>query len=470
MPRRLAVILPAILLWTAGTASAQDVRAGVDPRVELLSILFRLAGNPEYHQCRVPAYDKAIEKYFAPFHDHQAVELARSLNTGFNGPMKLAVFVRDFNSLDELTPFDRLSLHLYPTWDASKAQLFLGAARQFAADAKFAGFLQSQHPVYEVTNSRLQDLMQKADLAWLGRFFGPAAPAQLLVVPGLANGAPSYAARVSIDGAQQIYSIPGVSTVDAQGLPVFDGSWRALMVHEFADVYASPAVAKAAARMAKPAGQVYQSVAEAMRQQSCGNWSAMLQESLSRAATIEYVAEHDGPQPAQLLIRRENAHSFFWMAELVQLLDAYRADSRAYPDFESFMPRVADYFDNLAPRMQAIIDRVQPKVVSTSIVQGARDVDPGVTTIAVRFSIPMSRVGPSKDWKSAGGRFDSSGISVTIPIALEPDRDYAFPIRWAGGQSFVSADGVPLSPLVLRFHTAGSAQKPILVPVEQKVN
>ena len=40
-------------------------------------ILFRLAGNPEYNQARVPSYAAAVDAYFADFRDHPAVRLAR---------------------------------------------------------------------------------------------------------------------------------------------------------------------------------------------------------------------------------------------------------------------------------------------------------------------------------------------------------------------------------------------------------
>ena len=54
----------------------------------------------------------------------------------------------------------------------------------------------------------------------------PPGPAAFAIVPGLANGPPSYAARVIDEsGAQEIYAIPGVAKVDAQGLPVFDSDW-----------------------------------------------------------------------------------------------------------------------------------------------------------------------------------------------------------------------------------------------------
>lgn len=56
---------------------AIDVR--VDERVELFSILFRLAGNPEYNQGRVASYVADVEKHFGPHRDHAAVEVPTRL-------------------------------------------------------------------------------------------------------------------------------------------------------------------------------------------------------------------------------------------------------------------------------------------------------------------------------------------------------------------------------------------------------
>jgi hypothetical protein len=458
MPRRAAGTALALLLWSAGAARAQEWRAAVDSRVELMSILFRLAGNSEYQQCRIPAYDKAIERYFGRQRNHEAIQLARSLGIGFDAPMKLAVHVRDADSLAERVPLDRPNVHLYQTWNAGKARDFLTSARKFAADAKFQEFARSQQTLYAATNERLQGFLRdQADLGWPARFFGGQPPATFVIVPGLANAA-SYAVRVTDEsGAQEIYSIAGVTKVDSAGIPVFDADWRTTMVHEVAHVYVSPVLAKFAAQMEKPAGKLYAEVAPAMRRQSYANWRMLLYESISRAATIEYVMEHDGAAAAQLAIRRENAHSFFWMSGLVNLLETYRKDRQQYPTFEAFMPRVVEYFAALPPRMERLTDRLQPKVVSTSIADGAQGVDAGVKQIVVRFSMAMNRTGPNKSTRIAGGRFDSTGMTLTIPVTLEPERDYAIPLRWAGGQAFVSADGVPLPATILRFRTGAAA-------------
>ena len=449
MQRRIAVPVLAFVLATAVPARAQAWRAGIDSRVELMSILFRLAGNQEYRQCRVPAYDQAIEKYFAPFRNHDAVQLAHSLAIGFEAPMKLAVSLGDVDSLSELIPLDR----------PARARDFLAGARKFVGETNFQAFLQSQQPLFAATDARLQTFIRdQADLDWFASFFGPPSPARLTIVPGMANGAPSYAARfIDASGTQEIYAIPGVSKVDPDGVPVFDSDWRIVMVHELAEVYASGAAGKYASQMQAPVSRIYQTVAAAMQSQSYGNWRIMLNQSLARAVTIEYVIAHDGPQAARAVVWKENAKSFFWMGDLVNLLETYRKDRQQYPTFESFLPRVVEFFNDAAPTIRDVVDRQQPKVISTSIADGASDVDPATKGIVVRFSMPMNRVGPARSAKMSGGRFDSSGTAVTIPVTLEPQRDYAIPLRWSGGQEFLSADGVPLPVVVLRFRTAAAA-------------
>ncbi len=60
-----------------GLTNAPPLRVCVDPRVELMSLLFRLAGNNEYNQGRVAAYTADVNQQFNPFRDHAAVQLAR---------------------------------------------------------------------------------------------------------------------------------------------------------------------------------------------------------------------------------------------------------------------------------------------------------------------------------------------------------------------------------------------------------
>ena len=81
------------------------VQVMVDPRVELMSIIFRLAGNPEYSRGRVPSYIKDIDDYFGRYKNHPAVLTAVKLlerqGVSFDAVMSMAVHITDAADLKE---------------------------------------------------------------------------------------------------------------------------------------------------------------------------------------------------------------------------------------------------------------------------------------------------------------------------------------------------------------------------------
>jgi hypothetical protein len=335
----------------------------------------------------------------------------------------------------------------------------LKAARAFVADTKFKDFLASQQPLYKATNSRLREFVQtKADLLWFNHFFGSGMAGRFVIVPGMANGGPSYAAHfLAPGGKEEIYAIPGVAEVDAAALPSFNADWRNVLVHEVVHSYCGPVADRFAPRMEGAARQIYAPVGDAMRRQAYGSWKTLIEESLVRAVTVRYVTEHDNAAAVQKLLRQENAYSFFWVGDLSDLLGEYQKSGPRYPTLESFMPRVAQFFDDLAPRIGDLVARYQPRVISVSVPDSARDVDPGLKEVVVRFSLPMSADSRNRDPRFLAPRFDKTGTLLTLPVALEPNHEYQFPLVWPDGRSFVSADGVTLATTTLRFRTRAAA-------------
>src|SRR5262249_21208549 len=69
---------------TARAAPEPDrVRIAVDGRIELFSVLCRLAGNPEYNRAFASSYVSAVDSYFAAFKDDPAVQATRALHQKF---------------------------------------------------------------------------------------------------------------------------------------------------------------------------------------------------------------------------------------------------------------------------------------------------------------------------------------------------------------------------------------------------
>jgi len=443
----------------------QAYRVGVDPRIELFSIVFRLAGNNEYTQGRVPSYLDAIDRYFAAYRDHPAVKLARELaetdGVSFNAPMDLAVHLDAVPSLTERIPLDSASIGLDERWHGVKARRFVETLRSFVIDTKFVDFLKSQQPLYDATNARLRNFVETdLDLAWYTRFSGVNPPVRLIVVPGLVNGGPSYAAGFTgADGVTEMYAIPGVWQVDAQGLPLFSGSFLDVTVHEFAHSYFNSLIDKRYSEVAKAGDELYLQTASAMRRQAYGDGKTLLDESLVRAATIRYLFDHQNPEAARRAIESERNNSFLWIADLTDLLATYEKQRDTYPTLETFMPNVVRFFNDAPPRFAELkrqYDESRPKVVSISIANHSQDVDPSLTQILIKFDRPM-RTAPEQeglsDPRSNRSWFDAGGKVMTVGVSLSAGREYQFRLGWPGGGALVSAEGVPLGDYLIGFRT-----------------
>ena len=348
----------------------QAYRVGVDPRIELFSIVFRLAGNNEYTQGRVPSYLDAIDRYFAPYHDHPAVKLARELaetdGVGFDAPMDLAVHLDAVPSLKERVPFNSAGIGLDERWHGVEARRFVETLRSFVIDTKFVDFLKSQQPLYDETNARLRSfVVTSLDLAWYSRFSGVNPPVRLIVVPGLVNGGPSYGAGFTgTDGVVEMYAIPGVWQVDTQGLPLFSGAFLDVTVHEFAHSYFNSLIDKHYSELRNAGDELYLETANAMRRQAYGNGQTLLKESMVRAATICYLFDHQKPEAARRAIESERNNSFLWVPGLSDLLTTYEKQRDRYPTLESFMPNVVRFFNDAVPRFAELkrqYDESRPK-------------------------------------------------------------------------------------------------------------
>ena len=459
----------ACLLILSLTAAAQAPRVAVDPRVELMSVIFRLAGNSEYNQGRVPAYNAAIDKWFAPFKDHEAIKLARSFRdrygVGFDAPMGLAMNVKDIQTLAERIPVDSEASKLDKRWHGSEARPFLEAARQFVKDTKFQDFLDSQKELYECTTSNLQALVSKeADFAWFEKFFGMRAGARFTVVPGLVNGPSSYGPSVrGEDGVDESYAVIGVWDVDKDGMPAFPKGVVGTIVHEMVHSYANPLIAKFESQINGNGQQIFEAVRVAMQRQAYANGGTVLRESLVRACSARYAAAHGGEAAGKSAVNYERGRSFLWTGELYDLLGEYEKDRVKYPTLEAFMLRVVEYFNGLGPRMKGLVDGYEagkPKIISITPANGAQDVDPAVTQIVVKFDRPMR----NRSWEVNKSNaalwpnvthvaYDESVTVFTMDVKLEPAHDYEFTLNDSAGGSFQSAEGSSMTMVRVKFRT-----------------
>ena len=209
-----------------------------------MSIIFRLAGSPEYNRVnsRSP-YAGRVERQFGKFRDHKVVRMARELRrtrgVSYDAVMSLAVHLRDAQTLAERIPFDQPPARLDTRWRADEARQFLVAARAFAKQSEFAGFMEREREFHTAAAARLQEKIDERDyIEWLDRYFGCKGEAQTRVLVGLLNGGGNYGVGVRYaDGREEITPVLGVYQFDEKGLPVPGNDFVGLLAHEISHSY-----------------------------------------------------------------------------------------------------------------------------------------------------------------------------------------------------------------------------------------
>ncbi|MHC4550545.1 MAG: DUF4932 domain-containing protein [Planctomycetota bacterium] len=469
---RLACLFTTLLLvWAPRGARAAEpaLAVNVDPRVELLSIIFRLAGNPEYSQGKVASYVADVEAHFGKHRQHAAIETARRLRreygVSFDAVMSMAVHVEDARTLKEAVPFSPRPAELDRRWRVADARLFLDKARRFAEETDFAGFLKEHQPLFDTAVTRFHQVVEEsAGFDWFDRFFGARPGARFTVALGMLNGGACYGPRIRISRKREdLYCILGVWSTDDEGLPRFDRDMLSTVAHEFCHSYVNWLVDKNEKKLKKAGETIYPLVASEMKRQAYGNWKTMMCESLVRASVVRYVHATRGPEAAQKEVEAQVGRSFRWTPQLSELLEEYEAQRKRYKTLEAFMPRVAAFFKDYAPdfaKEQEKRAAGEPKVVSMTPENGATGVDPSLKAITVTFSRRMQDrmwafVGGGPHFPETTGRpsYDKSRKTVTLPVKLKPSWSYEFWLNRGKYNTFRSEENVPLKPVRVTFRT-----------------
>jgi hypothetical protein len=343
-----------VAITNAAPGSATSLRVAVDRRVELLSLVFKLAGNPEYTQGRVQSYADDVEKQFGSFSEHAVVQLARELRRtrgiSYDACMSMAVHLSDAYQPQLIVPLDPWPDGMDTRWPAKAVTNFLAQTAQFVRDTGFKEFVAGHQALYGTSASRMKALKDKeAHLDWFHDYFGERQQATFTVVLALLNGGGCYGPHCrTATGQEELFCVLGVWKTDAQGLPVFTRDMLGTVVHEFCHSYANAVVHRHYTEL-KPAGErLFAGVSDRMRSQAYGNAQTMLCESLVRACVVRYRLRYDGADAAQREIRDQKKRGFLWMEELSNQLADYETHRDQYPTLEAFSPRLVACFKECA--------------------------------------------------------------------------------------------------------------------------
>jgi len=356
------MLLFALVINSAGASEPNSVTAlqdraklkvMVDPRVELMGVIFHLAGNPEYNQCKSKSYMKNLNEHFAGHREDPAVKMAAKLRktrgVSYDAVMGMAVHIKDVNSCREIVPFEPRPDTLDGRWRIDEAREFLDRCRDFVKETDFNAFLAKNKSQYDTAITRLQQLIDtQANLAWFDEFFGPRDDVDFNLIISILNGPGNYGCRVTLDGRTKIYSVIGAWRVDwlGWGNPTFSPGVVSTVVHEFSHSYCNPLVDKYMKDFESFGEKYFPRVEKQMKGQAYGNWQTMMRESLVRVCEVRYAMANGGKERAEQAANYNIGRGFQWTKELSELLGRYEEQRDKYRTLDDFMPEIVKFFQN----------------------------------------------------------------------------------------------------------------------------
>lgn len=457
------------------TATQGVSKPEVDTRVELMTIVARLAGYEEFQSKAVPVYLDSLDAWFAPYREHPAVQYLKQLRNeadmGYNALPIMGVYLTQPPKLRPRLPLTAVQPE--PRWGVERGTEFIKLLDKFYKDARCEAFFARQAPLFGEVESAFQDVFAGIDMDWFARFFGEEAKGGMVPVIGMGFGGGNYGGEIVYpDGSVEQYAFMG-SWGMRDGKPSFNREWfRNTIVHEFSHSFVNPALGAEAA-LAWPASQLFRENSEQMSAQAYTDGRTVLNETFVRAAVIRYLMEHADSAAVDNEIWAQIGRHFIWMPEAVELLGEYEANRDKYPDFRSFTPRIAEFCNELVTNRNVIEERRKKekairsgRVVHVVAVEpfgnGAQDVDPDLTEITIRFDRSLvgrgyafnpGPGGPDKLFEFVGAKgYSDDNKAFTMRVKLEPNREYEFYVLH--GLSFVTPDGVHMvDDYLVKFRT-----------------
>jgi len=349
-------------------AKVGKITIEVDPRVELIGVVFRLAGNPEYNDGTLKPYADAIERHFGDFDNHPVVKMAvRLRNTRLmscDGPMSLAVHIDGdyrLRKTDEPWPAT-----LDSRWEKQETEEFLEKLRHFAAETDFDAFFRARGDYYqqgirpctsvmaqkdvEVVPGMVRKSLMRDDFGqWLDAFFGLPDRDDLRLVLGFVNGFANYGPRFTDGRITEKYAIVGMRPYDPANTVIFLPQQIGVIAHEFCHSFTNPVVDKYMDRLQPTGERLYKKHGPALRSRGCQEWRSMMYETAVRACVASFIRNSIvDPGYMDYHLKREARHGFVWIKDAGDFLTKYESNRDKYPTFDSFFPDFIEFLDQYA--------------------------------------------------------------------------------------------------------------------------
>lgn len=329
----------------------------VDKRVELLSIVFRLAGNSEYSSNMLKKYVKDIHDYFDRYSDHPLIVFSRKLSNtrgvGFDAVMSMAAHISQPPEFKPIIPFSANVPE--QRWGKENGEKFLELLKIFYKDTNCEEFFKQHEELYQTAEERFKNVYESFDAAWYNKFYGTEPKGAFNTIISLGNGSGSYGTKLLYsENREDVFAIMGTWSADSSGNPIYrKEGYLPTLIHEFSHSYVNHLNDRYAGEFETSGKILFEKVKDIMIKQAYPNRQLMMNEALVRGSVIRYLISHNiSRNEIDDEIQRQIWNGFTWIKELVAALEYYENNREEYPTLESFIPVLVSFYSDLTLNMK----------------------------------------------------------------------------------------------------------------------
>ncbi len=464
------ILFTFFLFLCVNSFSQQNIldKPKVDERVELLSIVFRLADAKEYNSKKFKLYTDKIEKYFENYKNHELIKFVKQIRDengiGYDAVMKMAIHLTSSN---EFKPLVKISNSIPDErWGKKNTEKFIKLLNAFYKDTRCKEFFESNKELYANVSRKFLPIYENIDLNWYKTFYGKEPKEKFVIVNGLGNGGGNYGPDIVFkNGTREVYAIMGTWSVDSLGMAKFDlKDYFPTLLHEFNHSFVNNLIENKIKEFENSGEKIYKVVGKQMEEQAYGSFKTMLCEALVRASVIKYMKDHNfRKDEIDEEVQDQLNNGFLWMNELVEELEKYSKQREKYPTLESYIPNIIIAYNEYANNIleyEKTFDKERPNILSINEFKNFdQNVNSKINVLTINFDKALKGKGYSINYGEKGKTFfpeigkikySNDRKSVIMEVKLIENKEYQFIVS---GMSFVSEKGIPIKDYLIEFKT-----------------
>lgn len=343
-------IVLSLLFGLVAIAAQGQIKVEISEPVELMCILSRTAEFQEYGGDMCGQYGKDADEWFAPYKQHAIIPYYQNLRAQYGIAHERVMSMALHLEIEKgKVQFIGDKSDLYGGWknDGVDIDHFLVLLNQFYKESRFNEFFKKHRAFYEEGVKAYEEIvMPNFHQEWFAKFFGTEPSEPFHIVLCFSHASHNNAVTRHLPGKPtEKFAVCSYWKHPATG-QLFGGGDIALgiLVHEFCHSFVNPLLENTAnaTMMSKLGQKLLQFTHLSMERQSYNEWQILINESIVRAAVINYMQDYGFKQNFVLneIFKEVWQNDFRWTPELVSSLRYYANHRDMYKTLNDFYPEI----------------------------------------------------------------------------------------------------------------------------------